>query len=87
MLPTQRAVERCAVDAGLIVEPLARFGHDYARTLKAWRERFEEKWPQVEELGFDNRFCRMWRYYLSYCEAGFSEELIDVQIFKFSRPA
>ncbi len=87
MLPTVDIVERHAREAGLAVEPLERFGHDYARTLKLWRQNFEAHWPEIRELGFDHRFRRMWRYYLTYCEAGFSEGLIDVQLFRFRRPA
>jgi cyclopropane-fatty-acyl-phospholipid synthase len=48
-----------------------RFGLDYARTLAHWRERFDAAWPRLSPLGFDERFRRMWRYYLCYCEAGF----------------
>ena len=55
------------------------FGHDYAKTLKAWRQSFdravaEGRLPQ----GFDARFVRLWRYYLSYCEGGFRSGMIDV---------
>jgi len=56
-----------------------RFGADYALTLKEWRERFD---AAVDEgrlpTGFDARFVRLWRYYLSYCEAGFRAGNIDV---------
>ena len=48
-----------------------QFGQDYARTLNHWHTRFLEKWPEIEPLGFDARFKKLWRFYLSYCEAGF----------------
>jgi cyclopropane-fatty-acyl-phospholipid synthase len=54
------------------------FGPHYARTLALWSDAFEEAWPAVAELGFDERFRRMWRYYLAYCEAGFKTGRIDV---------
>jgi cyclopropane-fatty-acyl-phospholipid synthase len=54
------------------------FGKSYALTLAQWRERFEAALPQVRALGFDERFIRMWRYYLAYCRAGFSAGTIDV---------
>ncbi|MEM7406708.1 MAG: cyclopropane-fatty-acyl-phospholipid synthase family protein [Pseudomonadota bacterium] len=52
---------------------LEDIGPHYARTLREWRERFEERSAQVSELGYDAAFQRMWRYYLAYCEAGFEE--------------
>ena len=50
-----------------------------------WRRRFEEAWPKIEKLGFDNRFRRLWRYYLTYCEAGFEEGVIDVGLYRLRR--
>jgi cyclopropane-fatty-acyl-phospholipid synthase len=85
MLPTAQAIRKHAGDAGLTAHRVERFGQDYARTLQIWRERFEDHWQEVAALGFDNRFRRMWRFYLAYCEGGFREELIDVEIFKFRR--
>ena len=43
-----------------------------------WRERFREAWPRISPLGFDERFKRLWEYYLCYCEAGFEEGSINV---------
>ena len=58
--------------AGAVMEGEEAFGGDYAETLKAWRARFDHA---VEHrrlpLGFDRRFCDLWRYYLAYCEGGF----------------
>ena len=53
-------------------------GLSYARTLAAWRLRFEAKLDAVRALGFDDAFVRKWRYYLEYCEAGFATKHIDV---------
>jgi cyclopropane-fatty-acyl-phospholipid synthase len=56
-------------------------GAHYARTLRAWRERFLGRIDEVRALGFDTRFVRTWEYYLASCEAAFAERLIgDVQI-------
>jgi cyclopropane-fatty-acyl-phospholipid synthase len=56
-------------------------GRHYARTLAAWRERFHESLAAVKALGFDDRFTRMWDYYLAYCEGAFEERHIsDVQL-------
>ena len=54
------------------------FGLDYARTLDIWRQRFLAAWPEIGRLGFDDRFQRMWEYYLTYCEGGFRARYIDV---------
>ncbi len=63
------------------------FPQDYARTLAAWRERFLGAWPQVSAKGFDDRFKRLWEFYLHYCEAGFRGEFIDVRQMTFAKPA
>jgi cyclopropane-fatty-acyl-phospholipid synthase len=62
------------------------FGLSYARTLAAWRERFRAQLPAVHALGFDDRFIRLWDYYLAYCEGGFRERSIGVAHLLFSRP-
>ncbi|MCS3430310.1 cyclopropane-fatty-acyl-phospholipid synthase family protein [Klebsiella sp. BIGb0407] len=61
-----------------VVRNLFDMGPDYARTLEHWRQRFIQAWPEIEKLGFDERFRRMWLYYLSYCEAGFNARTISV---------
>ncbi|MCG6939752.1 MAG: cyclopropane-fatty-acyl-phospholipid synthase family protein [Thiohalocapsa sp.] len=78
MLPTVGRFDAAAAEAGLGVVARSFHGLDYARTLAAWRERFETELPAVRALGYDERFIRMWRYYLSYCEAGFRDRRIDV---------
>ena len=59
------------------VRHLRDIGIDYANTLLHWRENFESSLEQVLQLGFDERFIRMWRYYLCYCEGGFREKTIS----------
>ena len=61
------------------------FGLDYANTLASWRDRFRAAWPQLEPMGFDERFRRMWEYYLAYCEAGFRTGNIDVRQMVFAK--
>lgn len=58
----------------------------YARTLQIWRERFLENLPQVRALGFDERFARMWEFYLCYCEGGFRESRIGVVQLEYAKP-
>ncbi|MEM7420088.1 MAG: cyclopropane-fatty-acyl-phospholipid synthase family protein [Pseudomonadota bacterium] len=64
-----------ATDMGIIdVEDMSG---DYAKTLNHWRVAFEQKLEEVRALGFDDRFIRMWLYYLCYCEGGFMERVIN----------
>jgi len=86
MLPTVDQMRRAARGAGLEFEELAQFGRSYARTLAAWRSRFLLSWPRIQALGFDERFRRMWLYYLTYCEAGFDHGTIDVGLYRLRRP-
>ena len=78
MLPTVARFDQAARAAGLEIVQRRFHGHDYARTLRAWHRRFTEREAEVRALGCDSRFIRMWRYYLSYCEAGFLDDRIDV---------
>ena len=87
MLPTRTILGEQARQAGLRFEPLQSFGHDYSRTLALWRDRFEAAWQAISQLGFDEAFRRRWRYYLCYCEAGFTEQAIDVGVYRFRRVA
>jgi cyclopropane-fatty-acyl-phospholipid synthase len=77
LLTPRKIVEQCR-RAGLKVAELYSFGLDYAHTLETWLGRFDQVAHQVGELGFDERFRRMWRYYLAYCAAGFSTRRTDV---------
>ncbi|AKG68536.1 cyclopropane-fatty-acyl-phospholipid synthase [Serratia fonticola] len=61
-----------------VVRNLFDMGPDYARTLTHWRQRFLHAWQDIEKLGFDERFRRMWLYYFGYCEAGFNARTISV---------
>ncbi|WP_390343022.1 class I SAM-dependent methyltransferase [Variovorax boronicumulans] len=82
MLPSPRVLREQAQRAGLVIEASHCFGKDYARTLAEWRRRFLAAWPQIEPLGFDAAFKRLWTYYLSYCEAGFRAGLVDVGLYR-----
>lgn len=62
------------------------FGHSYALTLKAWRERFMTHLPQVRAQGFDERFIRLWEFYMAYCEGGFRERSIGVAHLLLAKP-
>lgn len=77
LAPVSRMV-RDAERAGLRVGVPFRFGADYARTLKCWHERVQQAAAAIESLGFDQRFRRLWQFYLNYCEAGFGCGRTDV---------
>jgi cyclopropane-fatty-acyl-phospholipid synthase len=85
MLPSIERVRAAAAHAGLEVLEAQPFGRDYARTLALWRERFVAARPQLRALGFDQRFERMWIFYLAYCEAGFLAGSTDVVQFLLRR--
>ncbi|MCK6390259.1 MAG: cyclopropane-fatty-acyl-phospholipid synthase family protein [Azonexus sp.] len=84
MLPSRSAFRAQAAKAGLRVTDEFAFGRDYARTLAEWRVRFEQRWPEIQALGFDDSFRRLWRMYLCYCEAGFLAGNIDVVQFELA---
>jgi len=79
-LPSPGAIKDCVRRAGsMAVLSVDEFGKDYAETLSRWAKAFNRNWRKIESLGFDESFRRKWNYYLSYCEAGFDHELINVE--------
>ncbi len=77
-LPCPREFRAQARAAGLEVVNEYAFGHDYAETLKRWRDSFLAQRAAVLQGGFDERFMHIWEFYLAYCEAAFMENNIDV---------
>ena len=79
-LPSRRLIAEHAAASGIPVDWWEDITSHYPPTLAAWRQRFEEAWPQLQPLGYDERFRRLWSFYLSSSEAGFREGRIgDVQ--------
>ncbi|GAA1510935.1 cyclopropane-fatty-acyl-phospholipid synthase family protein [Kribbella lupini] len=76
LIPSLEAIDRAA--GRLTVVDQRAFGADYARTLRLWRDRFTEQAAEVDALGFDETFRRMWEFYLAYSEAGFRSGYLDV---------
>jgi cyclopropane-fatty-acyl-phospholipid synthase len=83
MLPTASLIREHAERAGLRLVAQEFFGDSYARTLSEWRRRFHRAWPSLAKGDFDERFHRLWDYYLAYCEMGFRFKATDVGFFKF----
>ncbi|MFD6026120.1 class I SAM-dependent methyltransferase [Streptomyces griseoluteus] len=80
LLPSVEAVDQTVREhTGLAVTRRDAFGAHYAETLRLWRERFTERAEEVEGLGFDHVFRRLWTFYLAYSEAGFRSGYLDVQ--------
>ena len=84
--PEERMVADAA-RAGLACTARQRFGHDYATTLARWRERVQAVSSAIRTLGFDERFLRLWQFYLCYCEAGFRCGRTDVVHLGFGHAA
>jgi len=85
MLPSDAQFRQQAQKAGLLVTQAMPFGPDYAETLRRWRDAFEVNLEQVQALGFDERFVRIWRFYLSYCEAAFDTGNTNVVQYTLSK--
>ena len=78
ILPSEDKLNNAVSSAGLKILDDYYFGKSYAETLRRWQSTFEQKWDDIKNLGFDEKFQNMWRYYLSYCEAGFESGHINV---------
>ncbi|MFK7874661.1 MAG: class I SAM-dependent methyltransferase [Paracoccaceae bacterium] len=87
MLPSPNALKAQVIKAGLNVEKSVEFGQSYSLTLRRWHETFNEKWDQVAEMGFDERFRRMWNFYLTSCAATFESANCDVTQITIKRPS
>lgn len=85
-LPCPREFRAQARQAGMTVVDEFAFGRDYAETLRRWRESFLAARGQVLQLGFDERFIRIWEFYLAYCEAAFAKSNIDVVQYTLQKP-
>ncbi len=84
-LPTADIVRAEAAHAGLTTTAVDMFAPSYARTLAEWRQRFNAEWPSIAALGFDERFRRLWNYYLVYCEVGFECGALNVGLFQLRK--
>jgi cyclopropane-fatty-acyl-phospholipid synthase len=79
LIPSVEAIEAVLDEhTGLRVGGQQRFGLHYAETLRRWRRSFDERWPEIQRLGFDETFRRIWEFYLAYSEAGFASGYLDV---------
>jgi cyclopropane-fatty-acyl-phospholipid synthase len=87
MLPSPTVLREQIQKAGLGIEGSKEFGASYDLTLRRWHQTFNDKWDQVSDMGFDERFRRMWNFYLTACAAAFDNSLCDVTQITVKRPA
>ena len=87
MLPSRKALLDEIEQAGLGVLRSVEFGESYSQTLRRWHETFNSRWDEVARLGFDQRFRRMWNFYLTSCAATFHSGNCDVTQITVRRPA
>ena len=86
IIPSLQSIdETLATYTTLRVTERRELGAHYARTLHLWRQRFNEQWPLIHQLGFDETFRRMWEFYLAYCEAGFRTGYLGVSQLQMTR--
>ena len=85
MLPSPLILKSLGERFGVPVIRERIFGQDYAKTLATLLNNFRAAWPNLKPLGFDDRFRRLWEYYLAYCEAGFLSGNIDVRQVVFAK--
>ena len=86
MLPSPAVLAQQVEKAGLNVVKSIEFGESYSQTLRRWHDTFNDKWDQVVAMGFDDRFRRMWNFYLTSCAATFHYGNCDVTQITISKP-
>lgn len=87
MLPSPTALRKEVEQAGLLVVTSIEFGESYSQTLRRWYTTFNARWDEVQGMGFDDRFRRMWNFYLTSCAAAFHSGSCDVTQITISRPS
>jgi len=81
VLPSKKQLKEIAYLKGLEFSEYRSFSNSYVKTLKEWNEKFQNSWIEISEQGYSDRFKRMWEYYFSYCQAGFTSGTTDVSQF------
>lgn len=86
MVPSPSVLRNEVMKAGLDIKSSIEFGKSYSDTLRRWHLAFNERWDEVAKLGFDERFRRMWNYYLTSCAGAFQSGNCDVTQITVTRP-
>ncbi|MEO0665595.1 MAG: class I SAM-dependent methyltransferase, partial [Pseudomonadota bacterium] len=87
MLPSPGVLRAQVEKAGLDVVRSIEFAESYSQTLRRWHETFNDTWEQARAMGFDDRFRRMWNFYLTSCASTFQSRNCDVTQITIARPA
>src|SRR5210317_1471537 len=87
MLPSPTVLRQEVVKAGLEVDKSIEFGKSYEQTLRMWHDTFNDRWDQIEKMGFDDRFRRMWNFYLTSCASTFEYGNCDVTQITIKKPS
>lgn len=87
MLPSPTVLRAEVARAGLALKGSIEFGQSYSQTLRRWYDTFNDRWPEVARMGFDERFRRMWNFYLTSCAGAFQGGNCDVTQITVTRPA
>ena len=85
MLPSMKPIEQHIRMNRMRIDRVFHFGSSYAQTLSCWRKRFQQSLKEIEQLGFNKRFQRLWNYYFAYCETGFRTGVSDVVILSITK--
>ena len=86
MLPSPVVLRQEVEKAGLQVAKSIEFGESYSQTLRRWHDTFNDRWDEVAQMGFDDRFRKMWNFYLTSCAATFHSGNCDVTQITITRP-
>ena len=86
ILPPPSLLKSHSEAAGLRFEASVEFGQSYSQTARRWHEVFNERWGEIAKLGFDDRFRRMWNFYLTSCVSNFGSGSCDVTQVTLSKP-
>jgi cyclopropane-fatty-acyl-phospholipid synthase len=87
MLPAPSVLRREVERAGLVVKDSIEFGKSYSQTLRRWYDAFNTRWGDIQKMGFDERFKRMWDFYLCSCAGAFEGGTCDVTQITVTKPA
>ena len=86
MLPSPTVLRQEVTKAGLRVQHSIEFGKSYSQTLRRWFDVFNDQWDTINDMGFDDRFRRMWNFYLTSCAATFESGNCDVTQITLQKP-
>ena len=85
-MPSPTVLRQEVTKAGLRVQHSIEFGKSYSQTLRRWFDVFNDQWDTINDMGFDDRFRRMWNFYLTSCASAFEYGNCDITQIAISKP-